>query len=62
MLTNNAVDAQDSESALVKSTGLEWMRITGDAFSSGWQNKTGTICDSEEKGSSKRKTFYWNHI
>jgi hypothetical protein len=47
---------------LVKAKGLEWTRIAGDAFSSGWQNETGTICDSEEKGSSKLKSSYWNHI
>ena len=62
MLTNTAVGAQGTESVLVKATEPEWMRITGDAFSSGWENETGTISDSEGKGSSRRKTSYQNHI
>jgi hypothetical protein len=62
MLTNTAVDAKDSESVLVKTTGLERLRITGDAFHSGRWNKTDTICYSEEKESSERKTLSWTHI
>jgi hypothetical protein len=61
MPTNTTIEARGSNSALVKTTGYGWLKIT-DNCSSGWWDETDTISYSEEKESSKRKTSWWSDI
>jgi hypothetical protein len=61
MQANTTVDTKGSKSVLVKTTGHEKLRITV-MLSVLADGRKLTICYSEEKESSKRKTSYWNYI
>jgi hypothetical protein len=62
MPANTTVDTKGSKISTCQNNRTRKTQNNHDALGSGWWKETHSICYSEEKESSKRKTSYWNYI